>query len=339
MNKEAEVNDGKSWIGRPTRWLFKMILGNAAIKPEGPSLDAEHSDNILDNAIKADVFNKVDVSRKADKPKIYERKITYTGYDFDEILVREVVDAFMRIFAEGDNNRVSYRQMILKFDEDNQQSERNYLHIEEWYADYRKKPQFAHIYLSIEYDCSLRISSYGMGYYDIAVSGDNNASIEEIFGIIDRKKNQYKLPEKKQEPIKPIIFIGHGRSILWRDLKDHLHDKHGIKVEAYEIGARAGHAIRDILQDMMKKSTFALLVMTGEDVTQDGQLRTRQNVIHEAGLFQGRLGFNRAIALVEDGVELFSNIEGIEQIRFSKGNIKETFGDVLAVLKREFHNF
>jgi len=135
---------------------------------------------------------------------------------------------------------------------------------------------------------------------------------------------------------KPRIFIGHGKSPLWRDVKDHLQDKHGLEVEAYEIGSRSGHAVRDILEDMLKKSSFAVLVMTGEDETADGNLRARQNVIHEAGLFQGRLGFSRAIVLLEEGTEVFSNIHGIDQIRFSKGNIRETFGDILATIRREF---
>jgi predicted nucleotide-binding protein len=115
-----------------------------------------------------------------------------------------------------------------------------------------------------------------------------------------------------------------------------LHEKHGFGVEAYEIGARAGHAVRDILEEMLSKSAFALLVMTAEDETSDGRVRARQNVVHEAGLFQGRLGFSRAIVLLEQGTEEFSNIHGLEQIRFTKGNIKETFGDVLATLRREF---
>jgi hypothetical protein len=39
--------------------------------------------------------------------------------------------------------------------------------------------------------------------------------------------------------------------------------------------------------------------------------------------------------MLEEGTEEFSNIAGIQQIRFAKGNIREAFGDVLAVLKRE----
>jgi predicted nucleotide-binding protein len=132
----------------------------------------------------------------------------------------------------------------------------------------------------------------------------------------------------------PTVFIGHGGSSHWRDLKDHLQDKHHIKVEAYETGARAGHTIRDILDEMVNKSTFALLIMTGEDEQGSGQKRARQNVIHEIGLFQGKLGFNRAIVLMEHTTEEFSNIAGIQQIRYT--NISETFGEVLATIKREF---
>jgi hypothetical protein len=48
------------------------------------------------------------------------------------------------------------------------------------------------------------------------------------------------------------------------------------------------------------------------------------------------LGFSRAIVLLEQGTEEFSNLHGIQQIRFAKGNVRETFGDVLAALRREF---
>lgn len=131
------------------------------------------------------------------------------------------------------------------------------------------------------------------------------------------------------------MFIGHGRSPAWRDLKDHLQDKHHLEVIAYEIGERAGHTIRDILEEMLEESSLAFLVFTGEDETHEGVMRARQNVVHETGLFQGHLGFARAIAIVQEGVELFSNLEGVQQIRFRE-SIRETFGDVLAVIRREF---
>ena len=75
--------------------------------------------------------------------------------------------------------------------------------------------------------------------------------------------------------------------------------------------------------------------MTGEDEQPDGQMRARMNVVHEAGLFQGRLGFARAIVLLEEGCEEFSNIAGLGQIRFPRDNIRAAFEEIREVLERE----
>ena len=87
---------------------------------------------------------------------------------------------------------------------------------------------------------------------------------------------------------------------------------------------------------MLNESSFACLILTGEDIDKDDLLHARENVIHEAGLFQGRLGFSRSIICKEDGVEEFSNIRGIDRVRFSKGGIKEIYGEIIAIIKREF---
>ncbi|HEY7423990.1 MAG TPA: hypothetical protein VH682_07125, partial [Gemmataceae bacterium] len=55
----------------------------------------------------------------------------------------------------------------------------------------------------------------------------------------------------------------------------------------------------------------------------------------EVGLFQGRLGFERAIILLEEGCSEFSNIVGLTQIRFPKGNIMAKSEEVRRVLERE----
>jgi predicted nucleotide-binding protein len=85
----------------------------------------------------------------------------------------------------------------------------------------------------------------------------------------------------------------------------------------------------------MDSAAIAFLVMTAEDVMQDGEAQARMNVVHEAGLFQGRLGFTKAIIMLEEGCNEFSNIQGLGQIRFPKGNIAASFEDVRRVLARE----
>lgn len=86
---------------------------------------------------------------------------------------------------------------------------------------------------------------------------------------------------------------------------------------------------------MLDAAGIAFIILTGEDEQADGSVRARMNVIHEAGLFQGRLGFSKGIVLLEEGCGEFSNIEGLGQIRFPKGNIKAVFEDIRAVLERE----
>ena len=75
--------------------------------------------------------------------------------------------------------------------------------------------------------------------------------------------------------------------------------------------------------------------MTAEDERIDGVMQARMNVIHEVGLFQGRLGFTNAIVLLEEGCEEFSNIAGLGQIRFPAGRISAAFEEVRRVMERE----
>ncbi len=79
------------------------------------------------------------------------------------------------------------------------------------------------------------------------------------------------------------------------------------------------------------------LVMTAEDEQVDGKLRARMNVVHEAGLFQGRLGFTKAIILLEERCEEFSNIEGLGQIRFPEGNIGAAFEEIRRLAGADRH--
>ena len=86
---------------------------------------------------------------------------------------------------------------------------------------------------------------------------------------------------------------------------------------------------------MLDSAAIAFIILTAEDEQVDGKMHARMNAIHEAGLFQGRLGFMRAIILLEEGCEEFGNIHGLGQIRFPKGNISAKFEDIRMVLERE----
>jgi hypothetical protein len=129
---------------------------------------------------------------------------------------------------------------------------------------------------------------------------------------------------KKAGLVGTNAFIGHGRSPIWRELKDFIEDRLGLPVDEFNSARRRnphhGPAIGD--------------ARCGDEHADD-RLHARQNVVHEVGLFQGRLGFTRAIVLLEEGCEEFSNIHGLGQVRFPAGNISAKFEDVRAIFERE----
>ncbi len=258
-----------------------------------------------------------------------EKSIDYERTRFSADVLREAIQKFHN--ETNPDSKKSRLYLTVKVDGANWKHDSK----EEFFADYRRSSGEA-VYQEELENSSFRIQVV-KDTIIVNVQALERKQLEAVFEVFEKHLASSRLPSPpKPAPQKPRIFIGHGNSEQWRDLKDHLHDKHSYDVEAYEIGARASHAIRDILEDMLSKSSFAILVMTGEDKDEKGNLRPRQNVIHELGLFQGKLGFSRAIILLEEGTEEFSNIHGIHQLRYGKLNIKETFGEILATLKREF---
>lgn len=270
-----------------------------------------------------------------------EKSKQYVNVRFSSDTIRDALTIFEELVPENtvpgqDTRSVAIGDEVWKFDSD-----------EEFFAKHRKVGKSATFNRAFLREDKVIVAKLWIWYSiigrypttTVTVEHLDEPKIERIFEVFERNLEASRLPvpaKPAPEPVKPTIFIGHGHSMQWRDLKDHLTDKQGYTVVAYEVGERAGHTIRDILQELLVKSSFALLVLTAEDETITGERRARQNVVHELGLFQGKLGFPRAIAVVEEGVEMLSNLDGVQQIRFSKNNIVEVYGDVIATLRREF---
>ena len=171
----------------------------------------------------------------------------------------------------------------------------------------------------------------------IAILADEAPVREAVSGMDAEYKRRYGTEEDpavhRQEGEK--VFIGHGRSEAWRALKDYITENLGLEWDEFNRESTAGQFTPERLNEMLGAAAFAFLVMTADDKHPDGTKHARENVIHEAGLFQGKLGFKHAIILLEDGWSDFSNIHGLTYIRFPKGNISAAFHEVCGVLKRE----
>ena len=81
------------------------------------------------------------------------------------------------------------------------------------------------------------------------------------------------------------VFIGHGRSLVWRVLKDFIENKLGIECDEFNAEPAAGMMTFERLEAMLDSACIAFLVMTAEDKYEDGKVHARKNVVHEAGLF------------------------------------------------------
>ncbi|HEV8561324.1 MAG TPA: TIR domain-containing protein [Actinophytocola sp.] len=144
----------------------------------------------------------------------------------------------------------------------------------------------------------------------------------------------YSLPRRRSpEMSKRTIFIGHGRSPAWITLRDLIRDRLGLDWEEFDRSPSAGKTVVQRLSEMLATADFAFLVLTAEDEQADGRVQARQNVVHELGLFQGRLGFDRAIAMIEDGCDEFANLAGLVQIKFPKGNIMAVSEEIRRLLE------
>ena len=118
-------------------------------------------------------------------------------------------------------------------------------------------------------------------------------------------------------------------------LRFFLKDRLGLECIEFNEASQAGNLTVDRLGQMLNEAGFAFIVATGEDKHEDGTLHARENVIHEAGLFQARLKFKRAIVLLEAGCAKFSNIHGLTHIEFPKGHIMAASEEIRRVLERE----
>jgi predicted nucleotide-binding protein len=176
-------------------------------------------------------------------------------------------------------------------------------------------------------DHEIHLRAFGVTFLRSDI--ENAKSQSNVAAATEGNKNM------QNSPLRKHIFIGHGRSPAWLELKDFLEDRLRLSVEEFNSVPTAGIPTAVRLSEMLDGAAFAFLVMTAEDTQSGGGVHARLNVIHEAGLFQGRLGFEKAIILLEQGCEGFSNIDGLGQIRFSKDNIRAAFEQVRHVLERE----
>lgn len=129
------------------------------------------------------------------------------------------------------------------------------------------------------------------------------------------------------------VFISHGRSEQWRRVQEYLEQTLEIPTLELAQAPNMGRTIFQKLIDESEKCGYAVIIMTGDDLTTDDQVRARENVLHEIGYFQGKYGADRVCLLHENSVNIPSNIHGLAYIPFPKDSVESALGNLTRELK------
>lgn len=143
------------------------------------------------------------------------------------------------------------------------------------------------------------------------------------------------MDSKKHEPPRRI-FISHGSSSDWLQLQNHIEKDLGFDTLELAQEPNRGRTVLQKLYEESEKCSFAVVVMTGDDIINDGEIRARENVMHEIGFFQGKYGLENVCLLHEEGTNIPSNIHGLVYIPFPQNVINATFGSLVRELRAHF---
>lgn len=133
------------------------------------------------------------------------------------------------------------------------------------------------------------------------------------------------------------VFVTHGHDPAWHEVQSFIEKECQPKLPTLELAhaASLGRTIIEKLDAESQNCSFAVIVMTGDDIAED-EVRVRENVIHEIGFFQGRYGRDRVCLVHEDGVNVPSNLSGIVYCPFPKGRVSAALIDLQRELRAAF---
>ena len=111
------------------------------------------------------------------------------------------------------------------------------------------------------------------------------------------------------------VFVVHGHDEALKEKVARLLEKQGLEAIILSEQATKGKTIIEKFEENSDVGA-AICLFTGDDIGKEKseaveKQRARQNVVYEAGYFMGKLGRERVIMLVDNGIELPSDLQGV----------------------------
>lgn len=143
---------------------------------------------------------------------------------------------------------------------------------------------------------------------------------DRFSGLMNRLLQSIVQKSKRRQRLGRSIFIGHSRSKEWLWVKNYIETHYYAEVNEFATDPTVGKITLERIEECLEQARNGICVVTNE-----GDLGyPRPNVVHEAGLLQGRLGFERVLLIVQEPCQAeWSNIDGFQIARF-KHSAEET---------------
>lgn len=112
------------------------------------------------------------------------------------------------------------------------------------------------------------------------------------------------------------VFIVHGHDSTMKSEVARVLEQQGLDALILsEQPPNGTSSLMEKLERYSQQAAFAVVLYSRDDITETGE-RARQNVVFEHGLFIGRLGRSKVVAMKNGDVEGYSDIDGIEYIHY-----------------------
>jgi hypothetical protein len=131
------------------------------------------------------------------------------------------------------------------------------------------------------------------------------------------------------------VFLVHHDSPYRTLVRRFIEKDCGLPVYELTSADIAGSGFTELLGVQAPRCGFAICLLGKTERMADGHARPDQNVVYQAGFFQGKYGFGRVALLSEEGCEGFSNMAGIVHLDFPQGQVDTTFIELRRMLQRE----
>lgn len=138
------------------------------------------------------------------------------------------------------------------------------------------------------------------------------------------------------------IVIMHGKSNVWKDVKN-LVNRLGYTSRVLKEEYTGEIIFEKMRRIIWKDIHCCLIILSADDVTRQNRYRARQNVVFELGYCFGafdsipsRYSYNSVIVLMENKVESFTDINGLEFIEFKKDKISDKFTEIEKILQKAY---